>query len=97
MFQDIQPILNRSIKRAGINSQVEAVRILDIFMIVAEKILPEGILEHIRPLYLQSGVLTIASLSDSAVTTLSKKEQELLSELNNQFEQPVVDKFRYLT
>ncbi len=97
MFQEIKPILNKSIKRAGIDSQIEAVKVLEAFSGLVAKVLPAEMADRLKPLYLSGGVLTVASLSDEATQLLSRQQPEILQEINNQFGRQLVNKFRYLT
>ncbi len=97
MFKDIQSILPKSIARSGLGKKMDEAQVLEIFNEVADKIIPGDIRDTVRPLYLNSRILTIASLSGYATEILRKKEAETIKLINQKMTSQIVRKLNFLT
>lgn len=95
-FVKLENLLDRSVKKAGLKSQIESVKILDEFNEIGEKVLGEKIMKKIKPLYLKNSTLSIACLSSVLAEKLKSQERRMLEELNRPYKKKVVERLRFL-
>lgn len=97
MFIKLNKLLDKSIKKAGLEKQVVSASILEKFSKVAEEIFGKGITEDkIRPLYLKNNTLTVACLSATMAQELKSHEQEILEKVNKENIGEKVERLRFL-
>lgn len=97
MFNDIQSILPKSLKRSGLGPKMEEAQIFDLFNEIADRIMPGDVRESIRPIYFNSRILTIASLSSFATAEMKQKEDLIIGFINEKMTRRAVRKLAFLT
>lgn len=97
MFNDIQSIFLKTIKRSGLGKRVEEAQVMETFNKVIDQLLPGDLRDKVRPMYFSYGNLTIASLSPFATDEIKAKEAEIKKIINQELAGFVVRKFTYLT
>ncbi|MFA6410413.1 MAG: DciA family protein [Candidatus Buchananbacteria bacterium] len=95
-FIKVEKLLDKSIQKAGISSQLYSVQVLDEFLPVMKKFFGEQTIKKIKPLYLKEGVLSVACLSSVLAEDLKNQEKRILNELNRPYKEKVVLKLRFL-
>ena len=96
MFKNIGSILPKIIKRAGISQDVQDVEILNEFNKIKDKILSTDLGKKVRTMYAKNKVIAIASLSEEAVSELKNKENQIIKEINQKFNNIVLKKIKYI-
>ncbi|KKR21314.1 MAG: hypothetical protein UT48_C0010G0062 [Parcubacteria group bacterium GW2011_GWE2_39_37] len=97
MFNDIQSIFLKTIKRSGLGKRVEEAQVLESFNKVIDQLLPGDLRDKVRPMYFNQGSLAVASLSSFATDEIKAKESEIIKIINQELAGFVVKKFIYLT
>ena len=87
MFNDIQSIFLKTIKRSGLGKRVEEAQVLESFNKVIDQLLPGDLRDKVRPMY----------LSSFATDEIKAKESEIIKIINQELAGFVVKKFIYLT
>lgn len=95
-FVKVGHLLPKSIKKAGIASQLDSVKILEEFNQVAKKVFGPEVMKKIKPLYLKNGTLAVACLSSVLGEKLKSQEKRVLVELNRPYKENVVERLRFL-
>ena len=95
-FIRIRHLLDKSIKKAGINKQLDSVKILGEFNKVGQKMFGEQVMKKIKPLYLKDNTLSVACLSSVLAEKLKARERRVLAELNRPYKRKVVERLRFL-
>jgi hypothetical protein len=95
-FVKVEKILPKSVKKAGIFSQLVSVKILDEFPLVIEKMFGPAVMKKIKPLYLKNGTLSIGCLYTVLAQQLKADEQKILAELNRPYRKKIVERLRFL-
>jgi len=97
MFHDIKSLLNRNIKQAGLNKQVDAINIIDIFNKFAPSFLPEKIARQVQAIYIREKILTLQCSSSLIMQELRYRDRYIIKILNQKAGREVVEKIRYTT
>jgi hypothetical protein len=97
MFKDIKSVIPKTIKQAGIDSQIQASKILKLFKSEVEQLLGVNLTKKIRPLYIKNNIIIVASLSPVAAKELKSKEEQILERINKIIGGETVIGIRYLT
>jgi len=96
MYFDIKSLLPKSIKRAGINKQIEATQVLEMFNKVVKDFFNDEFQRDLRPLYIKNKILTVACLSSIIAQELYFKEKDIIARINKSFGQEIINKIKYL-
>jgi len=94
-FYELKKLLPKSIRRAGVGRQVEAVSALEIFSAAAREILGEEIAGQTKPLYFKNGIITVACLSSLIMQELQYREREIVEKINKQIGEDIIKKLNY--
>lgn len=94
-MQDLKSLLNKSIQRAGITRQVDAVRVVEIAGEIIEELFSADIVSQVRPIYVKNKTLAIASLSSIASQEIRFREKEIIDMINERLGLEAVSKIRY--
>ncbi|MEA3398627.1 MAG: DciA family protein [Patescibacteria group bacterium] len=97
MFKDIKSILSRSIKRAGMGSQVEEKQALEIFKDGIKGLLGADLAKQVKILYIKEKVIVLACLSSQAAKIIKDNERQIFKVINKNIGKIVVERARYLT
>jgi len=76
---------------------MEEAQVFDFFNMIAEQLLPGDKRDSVRPVYLNSRVLTVASLSSFATAELKQKEAQVISFINEKMAGRAIRKISFLT
>lgn len=95
-FVKVNKLLDKSVDKAGIQSDLDSAKILIEFSSIAQKVFGQAVMKKIKPLYLKKGTLTLACLSSVLADKLKKQERKILEELNRPYREKVVEKLRFL-
>ena len=96
MFVPLGKLLGKSIRRAGMENQIEASMVCEEFSKIAGQIFSKPILKRIKPLYVKNRILTIAVLNSVLASELQFKQQEIIEQINRKFKKTVVTRLRFL-
>jgi hypothetical protein len=94
MFQPIRRILPGSIRDAGLESQITAVRILDEAKATLNRLWGEECAAYVEPTSYTEGVLTVDVRSASAAHTITASSVRWMNEINRGIGFKKVDKIR---
>jgi hypothetical protein len=94
-FVKVEKLLKKSVKAAGLTDQLAGSTILAAFDQVMSDFFGRGILNKIKPLSIQKGVLTIACLSSILAENLKVKEKLIIFRLNQVVGKKVIIKIKY--
>jgi hypothetical protein len=94
MLHSIGSDLSRSIAKAGISKQIEAVKICDLWEKKICEIFGPQVKEKSQALHFKNGVLTVAVLNAVLAQEFRFKEEEIRKELNRS-SQEFVRKIRF--
>jgi len=95
-FVKLEKLLPKSVKKAGIQSQLDSAKILESFNQVIEKFFGPAAAKKIRPLSLNNGSLSIACLSSVLAQRLKSQERMILEAVNRPYKQKIVTRLRFL-
>lgn len=82
MFSRLQSLLSHSLRRFGIEKEVQTTVVLKEIEGVFCSYFGEGILEHVKLHSLQGGLLVVSVASSVVAQELRLKEKELLEEIH---------------
>lgn len=82
MLNSIGSDLLRSLNKAGISKQIEAVQVCDQWEKVICQIFGEQVIGQTQALHFKNGILTIAVLSPVLAQEFKFKEEEIKKEIN---------------
>lgn len=88
--------MDRSVKKAGIDKQVQAAKVLEDFLNVMEVMFEPRIFNKVKPIYFKDGVLSATCLSSVLADKLKKQEPYILRNLNKFYPKKVVYQLRFL-
>lgn len=89
MLNSIGSDLLKSVAKAGITKQVEAVRVCDLWAERVVSIFGPQVADKSQAVHFRNGVLTVAVLSAVLAQEFRFKEEELIAELNRGCKQKV--------
>ncbi|NUM25471.1 MAG: DUF721 domain-containing protein [Candidatus Buchananbacteria bacterium] len=95
-FTKIEKLLDRSVKKAGIQQQVQEAKVLEDFSNVMEVMFEPKVFAKVKPLYLKNGVLSVTCLSSVLAEKLKAQEPYILKNLNSFYHKRVVSSLRFL-
>ncbi len=95
MLNPIKRSLEKSISRAGIERQIEAVRICKCWQEVIEIIFSKEISEKSRAIKFHNSALIVAVLNPVFAQEFKFKEDEIVEEINKKIGRNVVKKIRF--
>ncbi len=93
---DLKSLLQKSIKRAGINRQVEAYQVVHAFNELSPKILGDKLKDSVMAISVRDKILSVACLSSIVAQELRFKEKKIIDTLNGKFGKEVVRKIKYV-
>lgn len=96
MIIKLKNLLWKSINKAGIASQVEAVLVVEKAQKIVDDFLPQKEKKLAKVLYLRNQILTIACLSSAVAQELKLNEKEIIFKLNKNFEKETIKRLRFL-
>lgn len=96
-FMPIGNLLNRSVKRLGVQPQVTIALALERADLAIKLLLGDEISEHVRPMYIRHRTLNIASLSPSASSYLGQVQDEILEYVNRGAGKPIAERIRVIS
>lgn len=82
MLHSIGSDLLKSLNKAGISKQIEAVQVCDLWEKIICQIFGEQVVGQSQAMHFKNGVLTVAVLSPVLAQEFKFKEDEIKSELN---------------
>jgi len=85
------------IKSAGIEAQVEAFRVKQIFHEVCHKIMHRELAARVKATHFRGNILTVASISSLAMREIQYFEEKIIAEINNSLGTDVVRQIDYLS
>ncbi|HEX9664490.1 MAG TPA: DUF721 domain-containing protein [Patescibacteria group bacterium] len=91
----INKILKNSIKKSGLEPQIEASLVLEEAGQILYAIFGDKIVNQARPLYVKNKILTIAVLSSIVSQELKLRESEIIDKINKKFEKNLVARLRF--
>lgn len=95
MLNPIKRSLEISINRAGIERQIEAVRICQYWQEVVEIIFSKEVSEKSQAIKFHNGALIVAVLNPVFAQEFKFKEEEIIEEMNKKVGKCVVRKIRF--
>jgi len=95
MLNSISGYLKKSINKAGINKQVEAVQICQFWQDVIEDIFGKAVAEKSQAIKFKNGAITVAVLSSVLTQEFKFKEDEIKGEINKKVRYNAVRKIRF--
>jgi len=96
MIWSIGSLLDKSLKRQGIESQVKASQVIKTFHKIVEKKFGKKVLEQLQAKSLKNKTLVIAVLSSVVASEIRLHQEEIIKEINNQYKKTLVEKLRFL-
>jgi hypothetical protein len=95
-MQHIKSIMHRNLAKSGISINVNTALIIDeIKKSLVEKY-GVKILPKVKPLYIKNNILTIACLSSVLIQEITLNKQEIISRINNKFQQKALKDIRFI-
>jgi predicted nucleic acid-binding Zn ribbon protein len=82
MLNSIGGDLQRSLGKAGISKQIEAVQVCDMWEKIIGKIFGEQVAGQTQAMYFKNGTLAVAVLSPVLAQEFKFKEEEIIKEIN---------------
>ncbi|MFA4941623.1 MAG: hypothetical protein WC582_03460 [Patescibacteria group bacterium] len=97
MFHNLQSLLSGSIKRVGINQQVEESLVMEKYKEIIDGILAPEEADKVKTMYARNKSLVVASLSDGITEKLQKEEGKIISKINEKLGSDALNKIKYIT
>jgi predicted nucleic acid-binding Zn ribbon protein len=97
MFHNLQSLLSGSIKRVGINQQVEESLVMEKYKEIIDRILGSEEASKVKTMYARNKVLVVASLSEEITEKLQREEEKIISEINKKLAPDALNKIKYIT
>lgn len=95
MLRPIGDLLEKSVKRQGIEKQIEASQVISEFHGVIVDLFGKRILNQVQAKSLKNQVLSVASLSSVIVNELRIHEEGILKKINDKYKKTLVRKLRF--
>ncbi|MDZ7798838.1 MAG: DciA family protein [Patescibacteria group bacterium] len=96
MIWSIGSLLNKSLKRQGIESQVKASQVIKTFHKIIERKFGQKVLEQLQAKSLKNKTLVVAILSSVVASEIRLHQEEIIEEINSQYKKTLVEKLRFL-
>ena len=85
-MQDASPLMRGVVSASAVEIAVE----------VITELLPAGLAEHVKPLYVKNRTLTVTCASSVAAQEIRLRQAEIVSMINERLGVSEVDRLRYL-
>ena len=95
-FKSLGDILPKHIKKQGFSEQMEATKLLELFLQKAKQKWGEAVEKEMKPLYVKNKTLTVAVTNAALAQELKLNEKEILDFLNKGQKEKQVERLRYL-
>ncbi len=95
MLKSIGDLVEGSVKRQGIENQVQASQVIEEFHKTIVEKFGKRILSQVQAKSLKNQVLNIATLSSVVTSELRMHEEEILERINNKYKKTLVNKLRF--
>jgi predicted nucleic acid-binding Zn ribbon protein len=95
MLTSINEHLKKSINKAGLNKQVEATQICELWRDTIKEIFTQETAERSQAIKFKKGILTVAVLNSVLAQEFKFKEEEIKAGLNKKVDHNVVKKIRF--
>jgi len=95
-WQKLENLLPKSIKKAGVDSQVSAAVICDDFIKVLSEVFDERVTKKVKPMYIKNKTLTIAVMNSVLAQEIKLHEPEILKKMNVPGKEKIVERLRFL-
>lgn len=87
----IKDLLPQSLSRNRIKPQIEAVNVLSEFRRLVKDVWGEEVCEMVEPKYVKERILYVHCSSSPAVNALSLAKKKIIQEINNSFDESLID------
>ena len=95
MLRSIGDLVGRSVKRQGIETQVQASQVIEEFHKIISEKFGKRILSQVQAKSLKNQVLNVATLSSVVTSELRLYEEEILEKINDKYKKTLVNKLRF--
>ncbi|MBU1164006.1 DUF721 domain-containing protein [Patescibacteria group bacterium] len=95
-WQKLENLLPKSIKKAGVDSQVGVAVICDDFIKVLSDVFDERVTKKVKPMYIKNKTLTIAVMNSVLAQEIKLHEPEILKKMNKHGEEKIIERLRFL-
>lgn len=95
-MRHISDIIPENIKKSGTSPQIEATKVLDLFLQHAKEMWGEEVEQDMKPLYVKNQTLTVAVTTASLAQELKLREKEIIDFLHQKMGKKIVERLRYL-
>lgn len=96
MLQPIGPLLNHSVRKSGIEIQVQSSRVIEDFHEEIKKIFGPKILNRVQGKFLKNKVLSVAVLGSVLVNEIRLHQGEIIDNINARHKKILVERLRFL-
>ena len=96
-FHDLKSLLDRNIRQAGLNKQVDAINIVELFNSSARFLVGEKIARQTQAIYIRNKVLTIQCTSSIIMQEMRYRERHVMRSLNRKTGKESIERIRYTT
>lgn len=93
-FTPLSQLLNKSLKRSGIDKQVHGALILNSFIEKIKEIFGERNMKKIKPLFVKNNALTISCENSIIAQEIKLRESEIIEYINIKIPQEKIEKIR---
>ena len=96
MLQTVGSLLPQSVRRCGIERQVQASRVIDAFHEELIKIFGPKILKRAQAKAIKNKVLAVAVLNSVLVQEIRLHQEEIIKGINARYNKTLVERLRFL-
>jgi len=93
-MQHIKNMLSARVQSSGLSNQIKVAQVIEKAEFLLQKYFGAEIAKSIKPLYVKNNILTLACLHTAYAMEIKLKKQQLLEDLNKDFNSPVVKDVR---
>ena len=95
-MQPIGSLLSGSIRKSGIEAQVQASQVIDDFHQELVALFGQKILKKVQAKSLEHKILSVAVLSSVVVNEIRLNQARIIENINNKYKKTLVEKLRFL-
>ncbi|MFH1367466.1 MAG: DciA family protein [Patescibacteria group bacterium] len=96
MLQPIGSLLDHSVRKSGIETQVQSSQVMEDFHEEIKKIFGPKILKRVQAKFLKNKVLSVAVLGSVLVNEIRLHQGQILENINTRHKKILVERLRFL-
>ena len=95
-MEHIKNLLGKRLKQSGLAKDVNTSLIIEEFAKIIKEIWGDNIIRKIKPLYLKDRKLHVACLNSVIIQEITLKKEEIISKINQKFNNDVLSDIRFM-